>query len=175
MIVFFVTDWLTQGCTLLCTCTTHTHACPFTQHTKHARPHHTHSHTQHTRMPTLTHTCTPTPHPLTHTHTILIHMAYKSTDISIPQHLKGNHLVSSLVLKVSPQLYPDMCFTLSPWWVERHQQSRSARCCHSDINIVMLQGLSVTHSFLHSLGRFGNTPFLYPVYGCGELPQAFCR
>ncbi|XP_065886084.1 rab proteins geranylgeranyltransferase component A 1-like isoform X2 [Dysidea avara] len=37
------------------------------------------------------------------------------------------------------------------------------------------QGLSATHLFLHSLGRFGNTPFLYPVYGCGELPQAFCR
>lgn len=37
------------------------------------------------------------------------------------------------------------------------------------------QGLKATQSFLHSLGRFGNTPFLYPVYGCGELPQAFCR
>jgi RAB protein geranylgeranyltransferase component A len=26
-----------------------------------------------------------------------------------------------------------------------------------------------------SLGRFGNTPFLWPMYGSGELPQAFCR
>ena len=29
--------------------------------------------------------------------------------------------------------------------------------------------------FLLSLGRFGNSPFLWPMYGSGELPQAFCR
>lgn len=37
------------------------------------------------------------------------------------------------------------------------------------------QGLKATQIFLNSLGRFGNAPFLCPVYGAGELPQAFCR
>ena len=38
-----------------------------------------------------------------------------------------------------------------------------------------LQGLQATRLFLNSLGRFGNAPFLYPIFGVGELPQAFCR
>lgn len=29
--------------------------------------------------------------------------------------------------------------------------------------------------FVSSSGRFGSTPFLFPFYGCGEIPQAFCR
>lgn len=36
-------------------------------------------------------------------------------------------------------------------------------------------GLAATRRFLSSLGRFGPTPFLWPMYGAGELPQAFCR
>lgn len=37
------------------------------------------------------------------------------------------------------------------------------------------EGLLQTRKFLSSLGRFGNTPFLWSMYGSGELPQAFCR
>ncbi|KAG8229785.1 hypothetical protein J437_LFUL005866, partial [Ladona fulva] len=37
------------------------------------------------------------------------------------------------------------------------------------------EGLVRTHRFLYSLGRYGNTPFLWPMYGSGELPQCFCR
>merc|ERR1719348_1135630 len=51
--------------------------------------------------------------------------------------------------------------------------------CHS---IAMVQpdapqitGLKATRKFLSSLGRFGPTPFLWSMYGTGELPQAFCR
>ncbi|KAL9971645.1 hypothetical protein ACROYT_G017841 [Oculina patagonica] len=40
---------------------------------------------------------------------------------------------------------------------------------------VTVQGLKATQSFLQSLGRYGNTPFIWPLYGAGELPQAFCR
>merc|ERR1719300_440894 len=36
-------------------------------------------------------------------------------------------------------------------------------------------GLNATRKFLSSLGRFGPTPFLWSMYGTGELPQAFCR
>lgn len=36
-------------------------------------------------------------------------------------------------------------------------------------------GVQRTRKFLQSLGRYGNTPFLFPMYGCGEIPQCFCR
>ncbi|KAI0219006.1 Rab proteins geranylgeranyltransferase component A 1 [Lamellibrachia satsuma] len=38
-----------------------------------------------------------------------------------------------------------------------------------------LDGLKSTQRFLQSLGRYGNTAFLWPLYGSGELPQCFCR
>jgi len=44
-----------------------------------------------------------------------------------------------------------------------------------DRSTACLQGLKATKKFLSSLGRFGNTPFLWSMYGSGELPQAFCR
>ncbi|XP_012273654.1 rab proteins geranylgeranyltransferase component A 1 [Orussus abietinus] len=36
-------------------------------------------------------------------------------------------------------------------------------------------GVNRTKHFLNSLGRYGNTSFLWPMYGSGELPQCFCR
>ncbi|XP_064536544.1 rab proteins geranylgeranyltransferase component A [Drosophila montana] len=36
-------------------------------------------------------------------------------------------------------------------------------------------GIQRTQRFLASLCHYGNTPFLFPMYGCGELPQCFCR
>ncbi|XP_059051334.1 rab proteins geranylgeranyltransferase component A 2 [Achroia grisella] len=38
-----------------------------------------------------------------------------------------------------------------------------------------LEGVKECKKFLMSLGRYGNTPFLWPMYGSGELPQCFCR
>lgn len=38
-----------------------------------------------------------------------------------------------------------------------------------------MEGVARTQRFLSSLGRYGNTPFLWPMYGSGELPQCFCR
>lgn len=37
------------------------------------------------------------------------------------------------------------------------------------------KGIKNTKRFLKSLGRFGKTPFLFSMYGSGELTQAFCR
>lgn len=45
----------------------------------------------------------------------------------------------------------------------------------SNENTPCLQGIHNTKRFLQSLGRFGKTPFLYSMYGSGEIPQAFCR
>lgn len=39
----------------------------------------------------------------------------------------------------------------------------------------IVQGLKSTQTFLYSLGRYGNTPFLFPLYGPGDLSQSFCR
>lgn len=37
------------------------------------------------------------------------------------------------------------------------------------------EGFAAVRKYLGSLGVYGATSFLYPVYGAGELPQAFCR
>jgi RAB protein geranylgeranyltransferase component A len=37
------------------------------------------------------------------------------------------------------------------------------------------EALKQIHKFIDSAGRFGNTPFLFTLYGTGELLQAFCR
>jgi Rab proteins geranylgeranyltransferase component A len=36
-------------------------------------------------------------------------------------------------------------------------------------------GMNSLRQHLQALGRYGNTPFLIPMYGSGELSQAFCR
>ncbi|KAJ8922725.1 hypothetical protein NQ315_007760 [Exocentrus adspersus] len=38
-----------------------------------------------------------------------------------------------------------------------------------------IEGVENTKMFLNSLGRFGKTPFLFSMYGSGEITQAFCR
>lgn len=37
------------------------------------------------------------------------------------------------------------------------------------------EGVASLNRFVESLGRYGNSPFLFPMYGCGEIPQCFCR
>nr|XP_023024795.1 rab proteins geranylgeranyltransferase component A 1 [Leptinotarsa decemlineata] len=37
------------------------------------------------------------------------------------------------------------------------------------------QGVENAKRFLNSIGRFGKTPFLFSMYGSGEITQAFCR
>lgn len=45
----------------------------------------------------------------------------------------------------------------------------------SETECSTLDGLQATKKFLQCLGRYGNTPFLFPMYGQGEIPQCFCR
>ncbi|XP_072285966.1 rab proteins geranylgeranyltransferase component A 1 isoform X2 [Pyxicephalus adspersus] len=42
-------------------------------------------------------------------------------------------------------------------------------------NTNTVDGLKATQHFLRCLGRYGNTPFLFHMYGLGEIPQCFCR
>jgi hypothetical protein len=41
--------------------------------------------------------------------------------------------------------------------------------------ITTYQGMEAMARFLKSLGRYGNTPWIYPLYGTGEVVQAFAR
>lgn len=45
----------------------------------------------------------------------------------------------------------------------------------SNEDTTLIKGMENTKRYLESLGRFGKTPFLFSMYGSGELPQAFCR
>lgn len=38
-----------------------------------------------------------------------------------------------------------------------------------------MEGVRNVVKFLTSIGHYGNTPFLFPMYGAGEIPQCFCR
>jgi RAB protein geranylgeranyltransferase component A len=42
-------------------------------------------------------------------------------------------------------------------------------------NFVFIKGTIKVKRYLDSLGRYGNSPFLYPLYGNGEMTQCFCR
>ncbi|ESO07677.1 hypothetical protein HELRODRAFT_191009 [Helobdella robusta] len=44
-----------------------------------------------------------------------------------------------------------------------------------DDDATTLEGLEATRKYLESLGRYGNSSFLLPLYGVGELVQCFCR
>ncbi|XP_067404487.1 rab proteins geranylgeranyltransferase component A 1 isoform X2 [Emydura macquarii macquarii] len=45
----------------------------------------------------------------------------------------------------------------------------------SEADSSTIDGLKATKNFLQCLGHYGNTPFLFPLYGQGEIPQCFCR
>lgn len=38
-----------------------------------------------------------------------------------------------------------------------------------------MTGMLASCQFMDSVGHFGPSPFLFPLYGCGELSQCFCR
>jgi len=38
-----------------------------------------------------------------------------------------------------------------------------------------LAGANLIKEYVAGVGKFGQTPFLYPLYGCSEIAQAFCR
>lgn len=47
--------------------------------------------------------------------------------------------------------------------------------CMGNDDLTFTDGVRKIRTYLTSIGRYGNTPFLFPMYGCGELPQCFCR
>ncbi|CRK98236.1 CLUMA_CG011599, isoform A [Clunio marinus] len=47
--------------------------------------------------------------------------------------------------------------------------------CMGNETTTFKEGIQRIRTYLSSIGRYGNTPFLFPMYGCGEIPQCFCR
>lgn len=47
--------------------------------------------------------------------------------------------------------------------------------CMGSCEMTFKEGLEKLKIYLTSIGRYGNTPFLFPMFGCGEIPQCFCR
>lgn len=47
--------------------------------------------------------------------------------------------------------------------------------CMGNNETTFEEGIAVIRTYITSIGRYGNTPFLFPMYGCGEIPQCFCR
>lgn len=47
--------------------------------------------------------------------------------------------------------------------------------CMGSCEMTFKEGLERLKIYLTSIGRYGNTPFLFPMFGCGEIPQCFCR
>ena len=47
--------------------------------------------------------------------------------------------------------------------------------CMGNEETTFKEGVERIRTYLSSIGRYGNTPFLFPMYGCGEIPQCFCR
>ncbi|KAK0047359.1 rab proteins geranylgeranyltransferase component A 2-like isoform X2 [Biomphalaria pfeifferi] len=56
--------------------------------------------------------------------------------------------------------------------IQHYIQHAIAMVTDSELSQV---GLTKTKKFIQSLGRYGNNAFLFPLYGTGELPQAFSR
>jgi Rab proteins geranylgeranyltransferase component A len=48
---------------------------------------------------------------------------------------------------------------------------------HNNEDMTCMKALELFKLYVESVGRYGidTGPFLTPLYGCGELPQAFCR
>ncbi|UJR21349.1 hypothetical protein I4U23_024442 [Adineta vaga] len=63
------------------------------------------------------------------------------------------------------------------------KQKLNDALCHLIINSISMvdynatteEGFIKAKRYLDSLGRYGNSPFLFPLYGNGEMTQAFCR
>uniref|UniRef100_A0A3B1J829 CHM Rab escort protein n=1 Tax=Astyanax mexicanus TaxID=7994 RepID=A0A3B1J829_ASTMX len=80
-----------------------------------------------------------------------------------------------------PEEFQD--FSQKPFWDYLRSRSLTENLQHFVFSSIAMvdqetlteEGLRATQHFLRCLGRYGNTPFLFPLYGLGEIPQCFCR
>ena len=81
--------------------------------------------------------------------------------------------------KLSPALIQLIRYALALDWrissSTSTKTSENTSTCVAAEPLTVRQGLESIGQLMQSLGKFGATAFLVPLYGSGELPQAFCR
>lgn len=90
-------------------------------------------------------------------------------DESNPETFEGRNLM----VMTMQQLYED--FGLVP---ETHEFISHAMCLKTDDNHLKEPALATVRelkTYMYSLTRYGTSPYIYPVYGLGGLPEGFSR
>eukprot|EP00536_Pseudo-nitzschia_multiseries_P000310 jgi/Psemu1/249356/estExt_Genewise1Plus.C_40140 len=82
-----------------------------------------------------------------------------ATKMTVAEELKQHFLIKNH--KLSPKLRSIVRYALA-WETEASSTS-------------LANGMGALRKHLQALGRYGTTALLVPLYGSGELPQAFCR
>ncbi|CAF2592267.1 unnamed protein product [Rotaria sp. Silwood2] len=105
---------------------------------------------------------------------------FNSSDIS----LVGKRLLMKALMNFSSMTIEDLNEDENIPFIEylKKQKLNDARC-HLIINSISMvdynattkEGVVKAKRYLDSIGRYGNSPFLYPLYGNGEMSQCFCR
>jgi len=107
---------------------------------------------------------------------------FKDSSLSLPQKYALMRILKSILGKTSDSDYPPEA-TISNILEEAGcEQSLRDRFLRG-IMMTELKDLRLSEArvlvdlYVKSCGRYGpeSSPFLYPMHGCGELPQAFCR
>jgi len=90
-------------------------------------------------------------------------------DIAKPETIKGRDLTTMTMR----QLYTD--FGLVP---ETHEFISHAMCLKTDekhLDEPALATVKELQTYMYSLQRYGTSPYIYPLYGLGGLPEGFSR
>lgn len=83
------------------------------------------------------------------------------------------HTYLQKILKLSPRLTDLIQYSLAMQAISTNKQiGEDPYPCKPT---TVQKGITALVEHLHSLGRFGKTGFLMPLYGSGELSQSFCR
>ncbi len=105
---------------------------------------------------------------------------FQSTTISL---VEKRFLMKFLSVFQEPTLPAEWAEKTFETVLSEHRIEGSLRdvIVHAICGADSLEGVSATRGaqlvkqYVGSVGRFGNTPFLYPLYGCSETVQAFSR
>jgi RAB protein geranylgeranyltransferase component A len=89
-------------------------------------------------------------------------------EVSFDDFLKTHHKLSS------DKLRSIVRYALA-WDINQPSSSSAAAAAGNSPSLSLSQGMSHLRHHLQALGRYGTTAFLVPMYGSGELSQAFCR
>ncbi|CAF0723938.1 unnamed protein product [Adineta ricciae] len=105
---------------------------------------------------------------------------FNSNDIS----LIDKRLLMKVIMNCSSMSIDDLNEDQNLPFVEYlKKQKLNDKLCHLILNSISMVDYTATTKdgfikakrYLDSIGRYGNSPFLFPLYGNGEMTQAFCR